>query len=69
MFYLEEHFDGLGAGGPCSSTGNILSDDPKGTIALPYAVVLRSMDRRENNANAKSNLHFFGPVWIEKVSM
>ena len=47
VFYLKEHFDGLGAGGPCSSTGDVLSDDSKGPIALPYAVVLRSMDRRD----------------------
>lgn len=45
LIYPQEDLDGLGAGGSCSTTGNILSDHSKGSIALSTATIVLSKSK------------------------
>lgn len=40
--YPQEDLDGLGAGGSCGPTWNILSDNPEASIALTGATIVLS---------------------------
>lgn len=43
--YLQEDLDGLGAGGSCSTTGNVFSDHSKGSITLSATTVVLSENK------------------------
>lgn len=51
-FYLQKDLEGLGAGGSCGPTQNILCQNPEAAIVLTSAaVVLRTVQRLVNASN------------------